>query len=67
MDEHEAMRHWIETWKQERPELEAIRRIEIEELPWAVVCQTEATERRGTPITIFWLDLRLSVFIRGRT
>ena len=29
MDEREAMRRWVETWKQAGPELEAIRRQEI--------------------------------------
>ncbi|MGO4884530.1 MAG: hypothetical protein ACLP59_27480 [Bryobacteraceae bacterium] len=29
MDEREALRRWVETWKQAGPELEAIRRREI--------------------------------------
>jgi hypothetical protein len=32
MDEREAMRRWVETWKQAGPELEAIRRKEVQEL-----------------------------------
>ena len=32
MDEREAMRRWVETWKQAGPELEAIRRREVKEL-----------------------------------
>src|SRR5271155_2942478 len=32
MDEREAMRRWVETWKQAGPELEAIRRKEIEKI-----------------------------------
>jgi len=32
MDDREAMRRWVETWKQAGPELEAIRRKEIEAL-----------------------------------
>jgi hypothetical protein len=31
MDEHEAMRHWVETWRQAGPELEAFRRKEVRE------------------------------------
>ena len=32
MDEREAMRLWVETWKKAGPELEAIRRKEIEKI-----------------------------------
>ncbi len=32
MDEREAMRRWVETWRQAGPELEAIRRKEIENI-----------------------------------
>ena len=32
MDEREAIRRWVETWKQAGPELEAIRRKEIEKI-----------------------------------
>ena len=32
MDEREAMRRWVETWKQAGPELEAILRKEIEKI-----------------------------------
>jgi hypothetical protein len=32
MDEREAMRRWVETWKQAGPELEAILRQEIEKI-----------------------------------
>jgi hypothetical protein len=32
MDERETMRRWVETWKQAGPELEAIRRKEVQEL-----------------------------------
>jgi hypothetical protein len=32
MDEREAMRRWVETWKQAGPELEAIRRREVKNL-----------------------------------
>jgi len=32
MDEREAMRRWVETWKEAGPELEAIRRREVKEL-----------------------------------
>ena len=32
MDEREAMRRWVETWKLAGPELEAIRRKEIEKM-----------------------------------
>ena len=32
MDERGAMRRWVETWKQAGPELEAIRRREIEQI-----------------------------------
>ena len=32
MDEREAMRRWVETWKRAGPALEAIRRKEIESL-----------------------------------
>ena len=32
MDEREAMRRWVETWKQAGPELEAILRKEIENI-----------------------------------
>jgi hypothetical protein len=32
MDEREAMIRWVETWKQAGPELEAIRRKEIEKI-----------------------------------
>jgi hypothetical protein len=32
MDEREAMRRWVETWKHAGPELEAIRRKEIEKI-----------------------------------
>ena len=32
MDEREAMRRWVETWKLAGPELEAIRRKEIEKI-----------------------------------
>jgi hypothetical protein len=32
MDEREAMRRWVETWKRAGPELEAIRRKEIEKI-----------------------------------
>ena len=32
MDEREAMRRWVETWKEAGPALEAIRRKEIENL-----------------------------------
>lgn len=32
MDEREAMRRWVETWKEAGPALEAIRRKEIESL-----------------------------------
>jgi len=32
MDEREAMRRWVETWRQAGPELEAIRRKEIEKI-----------------------------------
>jgi hypothetical protein len=32
MEEREAMRRWVETWKQAGPELEAIRRKEIEKI-----------------------------------
>ena len=32
MDEREAMHRWVETWKQAGPELEAIRRKEIEKI-----------------------------------
>jgi hypothetical protein len=32
MDEREAMRRWVETWKQAGSELEAIRRKEIENI-----------------------------------
>jgi hypothetical protein len=32
MNEREAMRRWVETWKQAGPELEAILRKEIEEI-----------------------------------
>jgi hypothetical protein len=32
MDEREAMRRWVETWKLVGPELEAIRRKEVENL-----------------------------------
>jgi hypothetical protein len=32
MDEREAMRRWVETWKVAGPELEAIRRKEIEKI-----------------------------------
>jgi hypothetical protein len=31
MEDREAMRRWVETWKQAGPELEAIRRKEIRE------------------------------------
>jgi hypothetical protein len=31
MDEREAMRRWVQTWKEAGPELEAIRRREIRE------------------------------------
>lgn len=32
MEEREAMRRWVETWKRAGPELEAIRRKEIEKI-----------------------------------
>ena len=32
MDEREAMRRWVETWKLAGPELEAIRRKEVKQL-----------------------------------
>jgi hypothetical protein len=32
MDEREAMRRWVETWKEAGPALEAIRRKEIEKI-----------------------------------
>jgi len=32
MDEREAMRRWVETWRQAGPELEAILRKEIEKI-----------------------------------
>jgi hypothetical protein len=32
MDEREAIRRWVETWKLAGPELEAIRREEIEKI-----------------------------------
>jgi len=32
MDEREAVRRWVETWKQAGPELEAILRKEIEKI-----------------------------------
>jgi len=32
MDEREAMRRWVGTWKRAGPELEAIRRKEIEKI-----------------------------------
>jgi hypothetical protein len=32
MDERDSMRRWVETWKRAGPELEAIRRKEIESL-----------------------------------
>ena len=32
MDEREAMRRWVETWKQAGPELEAILRKQIENI-----------------------------------
>ena len=32
MDEREAMRRWVETWKQAGPDLEAILRKEIEKI-----------------------------------
>ncbi len=31
MDDCEALRHWVETWKEAGPKLEAIRRREIRE------------------------------------
>jgi len=31
MDDHEALRRWVETWQRAGPELEAIRRKEIKE------------------------------------
>ncbi|SPF55359.1 hypothetical protein SBA4_710006 [Candidatus Sulfopaludibacter sp. SbA4] len=31
MDERETIRRWVETWKEAAPELEAIRRREIQE------------------------------------
>jgi len=32
MDDREAIRRWVETWKRAGPELEAIRRKEIEKI-----------------------------------